>query len=497
MLIRNFFTILLILLTLIGIANGKDTAPKNFQGSDDIKRVLREAYGNYDKEGLSTIKLYNQQNPKKTIQAWKGNFDYSKEAKKLDSQFPWRNKELDLRKAQDAQKFSEIVLSYIFEGWFTKENKNNFDSHFRENNQRTWCSAPWVSDGPGGRTAVHGLLSELPLRPNPVYEVDPNFDFFTNKLSWMERPLGWGVPFFNRPVCESYEDVFGTPKDPHFPPRYQDYKTPEGFVSFKLHFNTMPNWRDYSPFKGAYHWQDFVSETWASKKRRLRDLPLIQIAVSFKDSHPSLKGTRRDADYWVMLVYTFDPNFNNHLVNNNTIPEPLKHMKAMGIQTGFEPQYSMIFPGSKSNHMVLDKNDQEVFIPEGPHTLLNGASDNAFSSCMGCHAADFGKKAQAIQDILGEPIPNTRGFTWKFTFYDAPSYLKVKDQIGVATDFNLHLESAKKRSGRFIKLYCQEHSPDKRCSDGGAFTEPTEFANLMCLPEMVDLQPPGYCDFGQ
>lgn len=471
-----------------------DNAPKNFKGTDALDDVLKHAYGNYDSAGLLEIEKHNRLNPRKVILPWKGNFDYESPDKKLDKDFPWRNQGLDLNNIEDAKKFSQIILSYIFEGWFSKDNKDNYDSHFRNNNVRTWCSAPWVSDGPSGRTAVHGLLSELPLRPNPVYGVDKDFAFFTNDLSWVERPLGWGVPFFNKPVCNYYRKVFGNKKEPKFPPDYEAYQTPDGFVSFKLHFNTMPNWRQYKPFKGTYYWRDFVGETWASKKRRLRELPLVQVAVSFKDSHPSLKGTRREADYWVMLVYTFDPNHSNHLTNLAIIPEPLKHLKAMGIQTGFEPKYSQIFPGAKSNHMIHDDSGKEVFIENGPHALLNGASDNAFSSCMGCHASDFGIKAKAIQSLLGEPKPNKRGFTWKFTFYDDQSYWTVKDAVGAQTDFNLHLESAKKRSSRYIKLFCEQNTPYLQCQQED-YRESISFTHLLCEPDMVDLQPPGYCDY--
>ncbi len=493
-----FRIILLTMLSLIGFqvfaSEPENNAPRDFSGTDSIQYVLENAYGNFDKNGLLEVEKYNLANPNSPLTPWKGNFEYTKAAKSLDSKLPWRNQGLDLRKLDDAKHFSEIILSYIMEGWFDADNKNDFDSHFRDNGLRTWCSAPWVSDGPNGRTAVHGLLSELPLRPNPVYGVDENFNFFTEELSWVERPLGWGVPLFNKPVCDSYKNVFGSEQAPIFPPNYAAYETPDGFVSFKLHFNTMPNWRDYGPFNGAYYWKDFVAETWASKKRKLRELPLVQIAVSLKDSHPSLKGTRSDADYWVMLVYTFDPNYQNHLAGDKSIPEPLTHLKPMGVQTGFEPEYSKIFPGAKSNHMVLDENGEEVFIESGPHALLNGASDNAFSSCMGCHAADFGVKANEIQSIIGEPFPNTRGFTWKFTFYDGESYSKVKDVVGPQTDFNLHLESAKKRSSRFIKLYCENHSPDIRCMEQ-SFEESINFANLMCGESLLDLQPPSYCDF--
>lgn len=207
----------------------------------------------------------------------------------------------------------------------------------------------------------------------------------------------------------------------------------------------------------------------------------------------NLKGIRRDVDYWVMLVYTYDKNYTNPAIAHlNNIPEPLKHMKPMGIQTGLEPEYTTLFDGSVTNYMIINENGEEQFIPSGHEALLNGASDNAQSSCLGCHANDFGRKSAMNQDLLGKPNDMHGDFTWKWTFYDAESYQAVKAETGPVTDFNLHLESAEKRSSRFLVGYCQERMFDIACTSA-EYERAQDFVEILCHPG-YDLEGPDFCE---
>lgn len=428
----------------------KSTSPAPFAKNEDSALVVRQAFGLRDEAGIEAIKRYNQETSKNPLPIWKGLYDFNAPEKKGDLLEPWLTpsktkdgkgfSELDITNKEQALIFAKIMQQYVYEGWFNKENALTPDHQFRENEYRTWCSTPWLVDGPKGREAVHGLTKEFPMHPNPIYAAETSKKNSKGEPLFDEKtkPMSWGVAYFNRPVCEAYEQIFGTPEKPRLPLN-PDVANPDGFVSFKLLFNTLQGWEGYPAWKGAYSWMAHVGDHMFRSSRTLQRIPHVQMDISFKDSR--LRGTNKDVDHWVMLTYVFDASYFDGDLDVAHLPEALRKMRPVGVQYGLERGQSIIFDGAKTNFQVADE-----WIVSGPETMLNGPADNPKSSCLGCHAAAgfdevttefFGASALSL-------FPNTED-SWKFTLYKNEHYQHLKNRYGQGFDFNRQTEIAYKR----------------------------------------------------
>lgn len=188
-------------------------------------------------------------------------------------------------------------------------------------------------------------------------------------------------------------------------------KFEQGTMSIKTLYTTSKT----SELDGAFTWTAHTTHT-DQQKRELQDMRMLQIDVAIKDS--SIKGSRAEADHWVMTTYYYDPKFKWDFANEfEGVPEGLLRMRPVGVHTGFDPSTSTIFEGSKTNsagnkHWSTDS------------LLVNGPADNPKGSCMGCHGV-AGLKFPGM-------VPGIKDFE---------SYAKVKDQ---AMDFSQQLAFAKK-----------------------------------------------------
>lgn len=440
---KIFIAMVLTLFTGLALAATDREPPTEFAGDEPEEQVLSDSFGVRDRTGLEAIQEFNQTSPLK-LKPWRPLHDFNSPVLEGDrgaALAPWLQKnfvfrgqkiaELDIRNPEHAQIFAKLVLEYIYQGWFSRTGRS--DDHFAHNTHRTWCTTPWVVDGPGGRETVHGLTKELGLRANPVFPADGKLLFENTENA--KRPAGWGVAYFNRIVCENYAQIFGTKSSLVFPPDFEKLNNADGFVSFKLHFNAMEGWQNYEPLKGAFTWHAHVVHESGLNRRSIREIPLIQLSVSIKDSR--LKGTRADAQHWVMLAYTFDPGYFDSEMSLKDVPTALKKMRPMGIQTGFEAAFSQIFKGSKTNYIYQDQ-----FIPHGAQAMLNGPADNNHSSCLGCHAA-FNHTPTITKLFKATDFPGHGA--WERTFYDTKTFDRVLALDGKDTDFNLQLFNAKER----------------------------------------------------
>ncbi len=325
------------------------------------------------------------------------NFNALAKDKKLDKVEPWLGAKLDISKKEDAEKLAKILQAYVYEGWFKgdkSKDKSNYDSHFRENSERTWCHTPWLNVTEKGREAIHGLTKEFPISTTSVYTIP-------EEIEKKELAVTWGVGFFNRPICDGYDKFFHPSK---FDPKIKDYEAGiaqairertisfsagDGAVTFKLLFNAMENWEENmrGQWDGAYAWNAHVSHARQNDKvsdgdeslRQLMRIPHVQMDIGIKDSR--IKGTNPKLKNWAMLTYYYDPSYSgNEMLAGLSIPEALKHMRPVGLQFGLDEGESHIFDGAHNNHRP-----KGVELPYN-QTRLNGPVDNKASSCLGCHA---------------------------------------------------------------------------------------------------------------
>lgn len=354
------------------------------------------------KDGFELLLMRDDDQPVQSAVRFKGLYEFNAAAKPGDKEEPWLG--LDLTNKEDAWKLAIRVQKYVYEGWFDNADPQNTDNHFQKNGLRSWCSTPWLNTIlEKGRDAVHGLTKEFPLSPEAIENYYPGINI--KKYA----KTSWGTAFFNKPNCDMYGQIFGTPNAPKDPSKNLNAirTLADGAVSFKLLFSTVsPD--EYAPFAGAYLWNAHVSsqstppQVKKAKPRQMQVMPHLQMDVAIKDTR--LKGLKKgqkaqsdeDVIPWIMLTYYFDPSYNSEEANAllgqvKNLPEQLKKMRPMGIQYGLDRGQSVVFEKAVNNHEVNDQEFLEQFPPTHNFSAnlgerLNGPADNPKSSCLGCHA---------------------------------------------------------------------------------------------------------------
>ncbi len=283
---------------------------------------------------------------------------------------PWAN--MDISNPQGARQFTDAVQAYFYDG-LANQNATDADQNFIAQNVRNryWCHMPWLHVGANGREAVHGLTNERELKPSAIYNFNP------------QRVKGsdWGIAFYNGIACKSLSKVFGNTGHRKPTPDWSQ-KLPDGSMAVKILFTTAVDDTNLPQLTGAYEWNAHVSLP-NSTSRVVRRVRHIQMDIAVKDCR--LKGIKEDkekAACWMMTTYYFDKTFRAAPVvaNIRNLPEGLKHMRPVGVQTGFEARDSMIFQGAQTNQR---------------DRLLNGPADNDRSSCLSCHGTAGTRLAMA------------------------------------------------------------------------------------------------------
>lgn len=326
-------------------------------------------------------------------------YRFGKAPKPKDNIEPWLGQKFDVRKKEDAEKVAKILQKYVYEGWFEKDKskgKTNYEVHFRENNQRSWCHTPWLNVTEKGREAIHGLTKEFPIRSTSVYEVPED-------IAKKEDAVTWGVGFFNKKVCDGYvkffdqQDMIRQIRD-----NAPSFAGKDGSVSFKLLFNAMPDWRRHMAGQWtspsgleAYHWWAHASHSRQDDKttatnpdesiREIINVAHVQMDIGLGDSR--LAGTDPVLKNWLMTTYYFDPKYYNEFLKDMDIPEPLKHMRPVGLQYGLDAGATHIFDGAENNHRPGKAYGGDGTELPYTNTRLNGPVDNIEGSCLGCHAS--------------------------------------------------------------------------------------------------------------
>jgi hypothetical protein len=271
---------------------------------------------------------------------------------------PWKG--MSVESAEGQKKLAQLLLDYAYEGMVTGAASPDAILYPERNTKRYWCNMPWLNVGESGREAIHGLTRERALGASPMY---PSATFGSD----------WGVGFYNGQGCRGIASVFGTRSSPKASPQYRRSAWggdlayfPDASVAVKFLFTTA----DFPALKGTHVMKANVTHERGETKRRIQPVRLVQIDIAVRDS--SIRGARKELDYWVMTTYYYDPSYRSPSAVAG-IPEGFRHMRPQGIQLGLgkPPKDSVTFPGSLAN---------------GIEGRLNGPADNPKGSCLGCHA---------------------------------------------------------------------------------------------------------------
>src|SRR3989344_748629 len=376
---------------------------KSISHNSNQNKILKPLMCPEDIQKVQSLKL----SPYKPLYNFKEDRATSAQKAKLRkslqiSETPWLDQKLDVSDIKDSDIVAKILQRYVYEGWFNQDQsagKLNYDAHFRKNSVRHWCQTPWLNITEKGREAIHGLTKEFPIRSTHVYTVPAD-------VEKNEDAVTWGLAFFNKGICQQYEQFFKQNGSmiPQLKNQSPQFVSPDGSVSFKLLFNTMPDWKNkmkgqWSSVDGkveAYNWWAHVSHARQDDGKTEKDESLrqmmnvahVQMDIALKDSR--LQGTKSDVKHWVMTSYYFDLNYKNEFLDDLDISEVLKHMRPIGLQYGLDAGESHIFKDAKNNHFPSSKKIPlgEPLPPELDRlqTRLNGPVDNISGSCLGCHA---------------------------------------------------------------------------------------------------------------
>ena len=416
-------------------------------------------------EKMEVIQSRFQRNAQE-LKTFKGLYGFRKKSyhtKWGDRRRPWRYKKFagmisdNPAVAQKvAMEFALEMQKYVYEGWFDQLGKtvdtndlNKSDEHFKSNNFRTWCSAPWLNKSARkGREFVHGLTKEFPLSSSGIF---PGLEFVehevlrkphpekkgkTIKYSSLMTPeaeamkigqvcensnASWGVAFFNKKNCDLFQDIYvdKTKTDPNDSSQY-GLKDPriwkaqrqaeaqsgnyegktivaDGAVSFKLLFSTVRNIEAFNGDVRPYKLFGDVSIHRHEVSREINVIPHVQMDIAIKDAKIPWMGDKFKKIPWMMLTYYFDPSYQmpaKYLEGKRMkfLPKGLQTMRPVGVQWGLDAGDSIILDGAKNNHRIyVETTPEGKKIYQEPtdieQTRLNGPADDPKQSCLGCHAA--------------------------------------------------------------------------------------------------------------
>jgi len=278
-----------------------------------------------------------------------------------------------------------------------------------------WFHMPWQHYGPYGREGIHGLTKEAPVQPR--------------QLAWSQTSTGqtYAVGFFNDFGGYTIGRVWADPDKPNL----HDIKFPHGSVIFKLLFVDIPP-REVPSLKNPVRWQGYITENFASTKRRVADLTLIQMDVMVRDDRSPLG--------WVFGTYQYNGALNKKNPWENLVP--------LGIQWGNDPDVRDHYVNDQPlttvrnpqlKETIINDNDQELPPTHlGWNGRLNGPVDNPLSSCMSCHATAQVRQKSPLSPIFQYAPPPPGSDAWMRWFKNYAYGERFDAEIPTA-DFSLQL----------------------------------------------------------
>lgn len=257
------------------------------------------------------------------------------------------------------------VRSYCFEG------NTGGDFRVEHNPLRKWYHMPWQHWGPTGREGIHGLTKEAPVKSQQL------------AVTQMATGQTYAVGFYNEFAGFTIGQVWKDPMKPDLSvTTLPNEGFPEGSVLFKLLFVDVPT--SQVPFlTNAVTWQAYITDSFGSANRSLRNVSLIQMDIMVKD--------RRAPSGWI---------FGNFQYNGALGPAQFENLVPVGLMWGEDADittdyYTPLPVKTYINPLLKETiiNPDEKELPPthlGWNGRLNGPVDNPQSSCMSCHmTAEF------------------------------------------------------------------------------------------------------------
>ncbi|MBF8720167.1 hypothetical protein [Pseudomonas guariconensis] len=319
--------------------------------------------------------------------------------------------------------YMDAAKAYCLEGnveadWYVQNNK-----------VRNWYHMPWQHYGPLGREGIHGLTKEAQIQ--------------ARQLAAGQAATGqtYAVGIYNDIGAYTLGQVWKDPQnpDPSFTSKPNSFAN--GTVVCKALFADID--RSTVPFlANPVLWQGYITETFQSANRKLKEVALIQMDIAVRDTRMSDTG-------WLFGTFQYNGAKTGKAGWDNLVP--------VGIMWGNDPQvtsndYTNPEPTVTKINPALQQTAINADTQELPPThlgwngRLNGPVDNPNSSCLSCHMTAEAPQMAIMNPLFQADPPAVGSADWMKWFQNIPA--GVPFTAGTqSTDYSLQM------SGGLVNFY--------------------------------------------
>lgn len=331
--------------------------------------------------------------------------------------------------------YMSAVKDYCLEGNVAA----NWD--VQKNSLRQWFHMPWQHYGPLGREGIHGLTKEAQIQ--------------AKQLAPTQVTTGqtYAVGIYNDIGAYTIGEVW---KDPHNPnPDFTSSPNSfaNGTVVCKALFADV-NLSEVPFLQNPVLWQGYITKTFDSADREVKNVALIQMDIAVRDTRASDTG-------WIFGTFQYNGAITGKASWDNLVP--------VGIMWGNDPQETgNDFTNPQPTQTKINPNLKQTAInaktSELPPThlgwngRLNGPVDNPNSSCLSCHMTGEYPQLAIMNPTFQANPPAVGSAEWMRWFQNIPAGQPFSAGTK-SSDYSLQL------AGGLANFY------DWKCNQDGVFVD--------------------------
>lgn len=328
--------------------------------------------------------------------------------------------------------YAEAVKNYCLEG-----NVEN-DWYVEKNKVRAWYHAPWQHYGPLGREGVHGLTKEAQIQ--------------SKQLAATQTTTGqtYAVGIYNDIGGFTFGEVWKDPQNPDPTFTNQPNSFHDGTVVCKPLFADI-DLKQVPFLVNPVLWQAYVTNTFNSSDRSIKQVALIQMDFAVRDSR--VPGTG-----WIFGTFQYNGAKTGKPGWDNLVP--------VGVMWGNDPENNGdTYTNKQPTVTKINPDLKESAIntkPELPPThlgwngRLDGPVDNPVSACMSCHMTAESPQLSPLNPSFQANPPPVGSKEWMRWFQNEMAGHPF-DVGALSTDYSLQLADG------IANFY------DWKCNQGGVF----------------------------
>ncbi|MCE0909442.1 MULTISPECIES: hypothetical protein [Pseudomonas] len=294
--------------------------------------------------------------------------------------------------------YMEAAKRYCLEG------NVEADWYVQHNRIRQWYHMPWQHYGPLGREGIHGLTKEAQIQ--------------VKQLASTQTATGqtYAVGIYNDIGAYTLGQVWKDPNNPDPSHTAQPNSFTNGTVVCKALFADID--RSTVPFlANPVLWQGYITDTFTSANRKLKDVALIQMDVAVRDTRIAETG-------WIFGTFQYNGAMSGKASWDNLVP--------VGVMWGNDPQVTgNEHTNPEPTQTRINKALQQTAINANTRELppthlgwngrLNGPVDNPNSSCLSCHATAEAPQVAIMNPLFQSNPPSPGSDEWMKWFQNIPA----------------------------------------------------------------------------